>query len=363
MPKYIFHVGPPKTGSKFIQSQLFHSRQYLAQKGVFYPDFWLTYVTHHPLTDNLKDGKDLKDEFDKLNACGYDTVIFSSETFDELRLPVLERLKQYIGNSPVEIVCYVRRWSDRIPSIWRETVAAGYYATLPEYYAKVMTAAENIGVVNYVQSWSRFEKVFGRDSLRLVSFDNLIGHGVDLFENFCEAILELRDVPKVDASLIYQNAGLGTIKTEILRALNFLYFAQTSRVDPAMYEKFTQQVQDGYDLQTIEGHLKTDMRELQIDDDVAELRSTWAAHLRSTWNAMNAYLDRLVSPEYGKEFFRRRTARVQYVGQNYLLRQDAAGELMKLYKWMGRSELNVGQRSEGKSPPQNLDAEAPLPGA
>ena len=85
MPKYIFHVGPPKTASTFIQSHLFYNREYLAQNGVLYPDFWLTYVTHHPLTNALRDGVDLKDGFDKLNSCEFDTVLFSSETFDELK--------------------------------------------------------------------------------------------------------------------------------------------------------------------------------------------------------------------------------------------------------------------------------------
>ena len=341
MPKYIFHVGPPKTASTFIQSHLFYNREYLAQNGVLYPDFWLTYVTHHPLTNDLRDGVDLKDGFDKLNSCEFDTVLFSSETFDELKIPALEKLKQYIGGNSVEIVYYVRRWSDRIPSIWRETVMAGYYATLTEYYAKVMGDAENIGVVDYAQSWHRFEKIFGRESLKLISFDNLNDHRVDLFENFCETILGLRDVPKVDETLILKNAGLGAIDTEIVRAMNFLYFSETSCVDPTMREIFDQRVRDGYDLQPLQGQLKADISELQIEDNAADPRSTWAAHLRSTWNAMSAYRDRFVSQEFGNDFFERRTARVRYVGQNYLFRKDAASELLKLYVWMRRSNLDA----------------------
>ena len=131
MPKYILHVGPPKTGSTSLQSQLFHSRKYLIKRGVLYPEFWLNYVTHHPLTNilrddkDLRDGNDLREGFNRLNSGEYQTVVFSSETFDELKLPALERLKQYIGDQPVEIIFYVRRWSDRIPSVWHETVTTG----------------------------------------------------------------------------------------------------------------------------------------------------------------------------------------------------------------------------------------------
>ena len=89
------------------------------------------------------------------------------------------------------------------------------------------------------------------------------------------------------------------------------------------------------------------------------LRSTWDAHLRSTWDAISAYQDRLVSPEYGKEFFTRRTARVKYVGQNYLFRKGAADELMKLYNWMRHSDSNAEQKLEFASLPRWVDASAP----
>lgn len=358
MPKYIFHAGPPKTASTYLQSHLFHSRKFLKERGILYPDFWLSYVTHHPFTNDLRDGKDLRDGFEKLNASEYETVLFSSESFDALKAPALEQLKQYVGDNPVEIVFYVRRWTDRIPSVWRELMTEGHHATFPEYYARVLTAPDNKGVVDYSLSWRRFERVFGRDSLRLVSFNNLLDNGIDLFEHFCEVILGWPAVPKVDRSLIRENAGAGAIKTEIVRALNFLYSAETSRAEPTMRKLFDEQVQDGYDLRTIEGHLQTDMREHQIDDGATDVRSTWDAHLRWNWDRISEYQDRLVSPEYGKELFTRRTARVQYVGQNYLFRKDAADELMKLYKWMRRYELNAEQRLEVELRLQSVDAYA-----
>ena len=160
MPKYIFHAGPPKTGSKFLQSQMFHGREYLKERGILYPDFWLSSVTHHPFINNLKDGKNLKEEFDKFNTGEYKTVIFSSESFGELKDSALEQLKKYIGDNPVEIIFYVRRWSDRIPSVWRELVAAGHHETFPEFYARVLTAPDNKGLINYSLPWRRYERSF-----------------------------------------------------------------------------------------------------------------------------------------------------------------------------------------------------------
>ena len=221
----------------------------------------------------------------------------------------------------------------------------GHHVTFPEFYAKVLTDSVNVGLVNYSLSWRRFASVFGRDSLRLVSFNNLIDSGIDLFEHFCEVILGLTDVPKVDKRLIVRNARPDAIRTEVIRALNFLYFKETSRTGPTMRKLFDKQIQGSYDLRTIEGHLETDLREFQIDDGSAHLRSTWDTHLRSTWDAISAYQDRLVSPEYGEEFFGRRTARLQYVGQNYLFRKGAADELMKIYKWVGTCNSSANGES------------------
>ena len=111
MPKYVVHIGPPKTGSKYIQSQLFYSRQDLRENGILYPDNWLEpgAITHVPLYEGLKDGKDLKADFDQFKAEQMKTVVLSCEGLDGLKPPALEKLREYIGNNPVEIVYYVRQ--------------------------------------------------------------------------------------------------------------------------------------------------------------------------------------------------------------------------------------------------------------
>jgi hypothetical protein len=105
-----------------------------------------------------------------------------------------------------------------------------------------------------------------------------------------------------------------------------------------------------YYLQPLEDHLKTDIRDFQIEDG--------AEHLGAPWDAMRAYQDRLVSPEYGEEFFKRGAALMQFVGQNYLFRKDAASELRKFYKWMGSYELTAKEWERIKLHPQNVTAYA-----
>jgi hypothetical protein len=333
MVEYIIHIGPPKSGSKYIQSQLFHARKYLEEHGILYPDIWWERpdkIMHDSVRDHLKAGKDLKGDFQKLNASGAEKIILSCEGFDGLELTELRRLKEYTAGNPVQIVYYARRWSDRIPSDWRQQVMMGYYVTFPEYYIRQLSYPEGTGEVNYSIVWERFAKIFGRDSLRIVSFNNLLDRDVDLFRHFCEDIVGVHDVPQVAKGLIQRNAGPDMFNGELMRALNYLYCLETSRTDQTMRIKFDR-LKQKYDLQTLRAHMKTDMRQIKLKDN--------AAPLRTTWEAISTYKDRLVSPQYGQQIFERCDVEVEFVGQNYLLREGILDELTKLYHFLKTGEV------------------------
>ena len=122
------------------------------------------------------------------------------------------------------------------------------------------------------------------------------------------------------------------LDAEIMRALNYLYFVETSRIDPAMRIKFDR-VKDNYDLRQLRDHLKSDMRQIKLKDN--------AAPLRTTWEAVSAYKDRLVSTEYGKQIFERRDVESEFVGQNYLFREGLIGELMALYRFIKAADVDT----------------------
>lgn len=335
MPKYVIHIGPPKSGSKYIQSQLFHLRRYLEEKGILYPDVWWTrpdQIVHDFVRDALRADEDLKSDFDKLNRKGVQTVILSCEAFDGLKASHLTRLKEYIDGNPVEIVYYARRWSDRIPSDWRQWVMMGNYLTFPEYYIQFLSNPEGSGEFNYSIVWEQFANVFGRDSLRIVSFNNLVDRQVDLFKHFMKTFFGLDDVPNIEMSLIQKNAGPNMVDAEIMRALNYLYSVETLRIDPSIRIKFDR-VKDNYDLGALRDHMKSDMRQIKLKDN--------AVPLRTTWEAINAYKDRLVSPEYGKQIFERRDVETEFVGQNYLFRDGVLGEVMKLYRFIKAADVDA----------------------
>ena len=285
---------------------------------------------HDAVSDGLRRGKDLKADFDAINETDAETVILSCEGFDDLKVGELERLQSYIGGYPVQIVYYARRWSDRVPSDWRQRVMMGQYATFPEYYIRFLNNPEGTGEINYSIVWETFEKVFGRQSLSIVSFNNLVDRGVDLFKHFCEAIVGLAATPQVVQGLVQKNESPDMIDTEILRVINYLYYLETSQVNKVMRVKF-HKLKERYDLSSLREHMQSDIREIKLKDN--------AVPLRTTWEAISAYQDRLVSPEYGKQIFELRDVQMPFVGQNYLFRPDAIDEVRRLYLFVAEAQV------------------------
>jgi hypothetical protein len=336
MPEYIIHIGPPKSGSKFIQSQLFHNRQYLEENGVLYPDNWWRrpdQIFHDAILGILREKKEgLKEEFEKINSRGFAKIILSCEGFDGLSLEQIERFRDAIGDNPVRIVYYIRRWSDRIPSDWRQWVMMGQLLTFPEYYARFLLNPAGAGEFNYSLAWDSFAKVFGRQALNLVSYSNLADAGVNLFAHFCQAILGLPGVPETRKGLIQHNKGPSMIDAELLRALNYLYFLETSSTGIRIRIRFLR-LRSKYDLGELYKNLEADDAELRLND--------YAIPLATTWEAISAYKDRLISPEYGAEMFDRRDLGVKFYRQNYLMRPGVLDRLASFYDYVKSTPLDV----------------------
>jgi hypothetical protein len=279
---------------------------------------------HDELKKHIVVGDDVSADFEKLNSSRFEKIVLSCEAFDGMNLERVKRLRDYVGDNPVEIIYYVRRWTEQIPSWWRQEVMMGDYMTFPEFFNLLLNNPNN-SRVNALKVWENYEQAFGRRALRLVSFSNLLDRGVDLFKHFCEVIVGLPETPEIAKGLIQHNVSPSMADQEILRALNYVYFMNTSRRDQSIRIKLHGS-SNNYDLRFLHDYMKTDIRHVKLDDN--------GASLRALWNGFAAFKDRLVSPEYGSELFERRSIQAEYVGQNYLLRPGALREVMKLYDYL-----------------------------
>ena len=145
MPTYVIHIGPPKAGSKNLQSSLHSIRSHLAAQGIHYPDEWGS-IHHAGLLAELQTipNPRLEALFQALNHSEYKTVVLSCEGLYRLRPEQLHYLQQLLGAAPVRIVYYWRRWSESIPSQWQEVVKAGRFRDIPTVVFPVHANANEI---------------------------------------------------------------------------------------------------------------------------------------------------------------------------------------------------------------------------
>ena len=330
MPKYVIHVGPPKTGSKYIQSSLAALSDQLRNVGVYYPTDLFSpkpQIWHAPLDVRLRAGADpaLRTIFNELNSSNFDAIVFSFEGFYALTEEQLEYWRALMGKSDVEFVYYTRRWSDRIPSLWKQNVKEGFYETFPEMYIRALSNLSTAPDLNNRLVWDKFARIFGRESLKLVSFDNLVEKNVDFVEHFLHCFLGVK-LPAIAESLaggdIIMNHSPDTVDTEILRALNAIHFRRRGETSDAVRVRYLRSTQlPGMDL--LAAAVEPDIGQILINDN--------APIFKLVHEQLNEYKDCIVSQEYGRQFFTPKASQFGFVRQNYLLDPQVPTTLDKLY--------------------------------
>lgn len=328
MPRYVIHVGPPKTGSKYLQSCLFYNREQMLKDGISYPDNWWgerKIIFHHQLKEQLasNDVASLRAAFDEINASDCDTVVLSSEGIEGLPAERLTLLKELTAGNQVELIYYVRRWSERIPSDWQQHVKMGRFETVLEFFLPMLQQATTAVNINYAIGLDKLARVFGRDSLYLVSYSNLKDSKVNIFEHFCRDVLGWEGFLPVPDDRIQHNVSPDLVDTEILRALNYLDAARTGRVGTKMRIKYFT-LRDQLDVGGLARAIEPHVAELEIHDD--------AVSFAPAWEAISAYADRLVSKNLGQQIFTRKVNAFRYARPTYLLQRGVLDELERLYE-------------------------------
>jgi hypothetical protein len=338
MPKYVIHIGPPKTASSYLQSMLYLSREALLANGIVYPDNWWTIpgeCTHDPIVQLLRQGRqaEIKASFTQINSTGCRIVVLSCEDFDDLTPPQYEELRDAIGNNPIDIVFYCRRWCERIPSAWKQAVRTGLFPTFPEYFVASVRHAQFSGAINSSLLWANIVRIFGRKSLKLVSYNNLRDKKIDLFSHFTEQFLNWKGKADVRNGSQIVNASPTTIDTEIVRALNWVDFQRVKRRRTNMYIKFTL-MRPSLDTRVIEDAMADDMGKIDLSDA--------AESFRLSWKEMQEYSDCLVPrTDFRAKLFELGTVSMPYVRSNYLLKDRAARELRSLYTRLDDAALDA----------------------
>lgn len=219
MKKLIFHVGPHKTGSTYIQKLLHENRDFLFEKGVAYPEEYYLFLGHHYLLNELNGKRESSEIRNKiLDKCGEcETVILSSENFISLTNNGLAKLKEVFFDYEVRFVFYLRRPSVRLFSRWHEEIKQGGAVPLESYFMDHVLRPMQSREINPSFYINSVIKNFGDDAARLVDYETAFSKN-SMMSCFWDAAGEKSLVPDTDEKI---NKRFDLDEVEVIRYLNY----------------------------------------------------------------------------------------------------------------------------------------------
>lgn len=330
LARYVIHVGPHKTGSKYLQTGFARLRGALYEIGAFYPMRLAERETkaHVELVRRLVAGDpELRDEFAALNASAHKTILLSSEDLVDLPNEALHYLKDLLDGQTASFVFYCRRWAELMPSAWQEVVKQGSSLGLPEFLAHHLINPVGSTLANYDQALGRLSEVFGRNSLHLVSYSNLVSSRMDLLAHFLETFVNWSRAESAEAQR--ENVSLDIHDVELIRALNAMEIAQHGRSSfdlCARYLAARPMLDLGMLREVMDRHINT----IEINEASSGLRMVHEV-------IFERYGERLVHPRSGLNLFPLRAVNVPFIGQDYLLDGSVLPAIMEVYQMVSEA--------------------------
>lgn len=327
MPQFIIHIGPHKTGTTYLQLGFRALRAELAANGTVFPEFWELAPgnpSHLPLTLALREGKTeiLARQFADLIAGGAQRILISSEDLSNLDEIGAARLRRLTEGHAVQIVFYLRRWSELIPSSWQENIKQGRSITLPEFLLSHLQRPDSSRLLNFDLKLTMFAAIFGPSSLRLIAYNELREKRVDMFQHFAANFLDWADapVPRVPRQA---NTSRDIKEVELLRTLNAM--ARAHDTGPAdglrrTFDRLRPQLKTDSIFSAMERHI-TPFRLNEKIPALARLHETLA----------KKYLPHTVAPKLPARLFRAGMGDLSYIATDYLAEAGTSAALRQIY--------------------------------
>ena len=325
--RYVIHIGPRKTGSTYLQETLYGLRRKLAEDGICYPAngfMMFKGATLHTRLFRMIRGEiapDYQKDFAEIRAGNFQTVVLSDEHFSEFNREHIVKLREAMGPAQVEVIFYGRCLSERLPSNWIELVKSGTSTPFLEWINSIMDKAEADRLINSALTWKKWAEVFGRNAIRIISYDSLREKKVDIAAHFCQAILNWKgDTTTKDIST---NVSPKAIPTEVTRALNHMDALRKGRAVPGRRNEFVDAI-SSMDQGPLEELMGEEVVSLKLSDNAPQFALVHAQ--------MNEWTDRLVPVAGERQMTSMKVKSFSYVRANYLINPKALPLLTKIYE-------------------------------
>ncbi|MDQ3325963.1 MAG: hypothetical protein M3529_09660 [Actinomycetota bacterium] len=231
--RVFLHVGPPKTGTTYVQSVLWTNRKDLREAGVLLPGRGRT--AHFSASGDLRGrvkargggGGRLTGRWDRLAAEVRDwpgTSVISCEWLAPASDQQIARALASFGSAEVHVVATLRDLGRVVPAVWQEQVKNGKSFTMSEFLdLLVHPAPDSYGELFWsVQDPRQMVGRWGRhlppDRVHVVTLPGSGAAPDELWTRFSS--LFLSDSSAYDTTSVRANPGLDPAAAELLRRVN-----------------------------------------------------------------------------------------------------------------------------------------------
>jgi hypothetical protein len=344
--RFIIHIGPHKTGTTYIQETLAALRGMLLERGICVPSIWSAapgLPSHMQLAWAIRN-RNLNlvhEQVQEILAQRHDYVVISCEALSRLEQEQIVQLRQLFGPAPAQVVYYVRRWPERLPSLWQETVKFGFTDTFPEFLAKQLTRYDTSELRDSCII-DRFSAAFGATQIKVVSYSHLVEWGVDIVGHFLATFLGLCDI-ELPAPR-HPNQSLPILETELIRALNSIHARHGGETSAGLRNWFSAHKQ-GLVPPAVLDAMRGSLGVMRLDESAPPFGF-------ASQDIVTRYGASIVSPHHKDGLHVLRAVDASFVRQDYLLEASVSKSLNDIYETYHRAhqaETLSRERPRGKA--------------
>jgi hypothetical protein len=347
MTDFIIHIGPQKTGARYLQEAFARARPLLAERGILYPPIWGERA-HPDLPERLSRLEPrLEKQFTELRESGYPVVLLSAEGLADLPAASVEYLRLLTRRkNPVRIVFYVRSWADLLASHWKQAVKDGGTETFREYLLGWASDPAGCSVINFAPALRHYATQFGAYAVDIVSYDTVLAERGDLFRHFAASFLDWPDAPTPDLPRV--NVSPSPAEIEVVRTLHGIETARLGQPPPrpqalAMTERYLSGAVTSAAPALRQALAAYEGRALLDEADVL------LAQLHR--DLFNEFREAVVEPSPKGMLFQPRRAEIPYIQRDYLLAPGVVDELREIHRQLLADLERPGATGE---PPRQL---------
>ncbi len=230
------HIGLQKTGTSYLQSVMWQSRDALAGQGLaMLPGSKKqTFRVMLAARDRLRPGVDGREVGAALSRMqrrlqrslaasdGTTRYLLSEESLAPMTPGQVGRLIDALAGTEVHVVLTVRDLARQVPSVWQQKVTARRKYTFEDYLTAVVERGRdardfwaNQDVPAVLERWG---SAIPAERIHLVTVPPAGGDPEELLARYCRVIDV--DPSALDSTVSRRNVSLGLVQTELLRRVN-----------------------------------------------------------------------------------------------------------------------------------------------